>query len=100
MRYTQPIENTRVRRSQLRDDQACPIDVMHYPLAGLCTKITSDYKQRWFVQNRTTISSARPRLLVQSPLAASKGPGPYSLRAPARCRLPPISDGWRGGGDD
>ena len=31
-----------------------------------CTKITSDYEKRWFVQNQTTISSVRPRLLVQS----------------------------------
>ena len=33
---------------------------------GPCTKITSDYKKRWFVQSITTTSSVRPRLLVQS----------------------------------
>jgi hypothetical protein len=33
---------------------------------GPCTKITSYYKKRWLGQSRTTTSSVRPRLLVES----------------------------------
>ncbi len=51
-------------------EQRCRLAALHYnhvyDIWGLCTKITSDYKKRWFVQSRITTSSVRPRLLVQS----------------------------------
>ena len=40
-----------------------PVEVC---LRGPCTKITSDYNKKWFVQSRTTISRVRPRLLTSA----------------------------------
>ncbi len=37
-----------------------------YEFHRLCTKITSEHKKRRFIQDRSTTSSVRPRLLVQS----------------------------------
>ena len=49
-------------------DPCCPRDRERFvKFDRPCTKITSDYKKRRFVQSQTTISSVRPRLLVQSP---------------------------------
>ena len=46
----------------------------------LCTKITSDYKKWRFVQKQITISSIRPRLLVQSHSYYSQDMhGPYEM---------------------
>ena len=52
------------------DPDACNVyNELTFPdgVYGLCTKITSAYKKRWFVQDRTTGSSVRPRIFVQSP---------------------------------
>ena len=41
------------------------LELIKITFLGPCTKITSDHKGWRFVQDRTTISSVRPRLLVQ-----------------------------------